>query len=317
MDVNVISFPNLNLHMTINRVAFTIFDKPVYWYGIIIAVGFVLGVLYAFWRARKEGLPSDTVFDLVLWGLPTCIICARIFYVIGDPSVLAGGFWKIIAIWEGGIAIYGAIIGAVIVGVTYCKVKKLNMGTVFDVCAPGLMIGQIIGRWGNFVNAEVYGSPTNSLFAMSINGGVGVQPLFLYESVWMLIGLIGLLLYQNHKRRSGEIFTLYVIWYGIGRAVLESFRQDEYILKLFGMPISQMTAVLTVAAAVCMLIYLYMKKKPVESRAAVDAAVTPSEADAVPDSGTDAVADNSTEETKNTESEPDVSDGGGQSGTPE
>ncbi|HIV02857.1 MAG TPA: prolipoprotein diacylglyceryl transferase, partial [Candidatus Aphodoplasma excrementigallinarum] len=129
MDVNVISFPNLNLHLTVNRVAFTLFGKPVYWYGIIIAVGFVLGVLYAFWRARKEGLPSDTVFDLVLWGLPTCIICARIFYVIGDPSVLAGGFWKIIAVWEGGIAIYGAMIGAVIVGVTYCKVKKLNMGT--------------------------------------------------------------------------------------------------------------------------------------------------------------------------------------------
>ena len=309
MDVNVISFPNLNLHMTINRVAFTIFDKPVYWYGIIIAVGFVLGVLYAFWRARKEGLPSDTVFDLVLWGLPTCIICARIFYVIGDPSVLAGGFWKIIAVWEGGIAIYGAIIGAVIVGVTYCKVKKLNMGTVFDVCAPGLMIGQIIGRWGNFVNAEVYGSPTDSLFAMSINGGVSVQPLFLYESVWMLIGLIGLLIYQNHKRRSGEI------WYGIGRAVLESFRQDEYILKLFGMPISQVTAVLTVAAAVCVLIYLYMRKKPVESRVAVEAAAPTAEA--VPDGGTDAVSDNSAEEPEDTESEPEESNDGGQDGTPE
>ena len=304
MDVNVISFPNLNLHMTINRVAFTIFDKPVYWYGIIIAVGFVLGVLYAFWRARKEGLPSDTVFDLVLWGLPTCIICARIFYVIGDPSVLAGGFWKIIAVWEGGIAIYGAIIGAVIVGVTYCKVKKLNMGTVFDVCAPGLMIGQIIGRWGNFVNAEVYGSPTDSLFAMSINGGVSVQPLFLYESVWMLIGLIGFL-----------IFALYVIWYGIGRAVLESFRQDEYILKLFGMPISQVTAVLTVAAAVCVLIYLYMRKKPVESRVAVEAAAPTAEA--VPDGGTDAVSDNSAEEPGDTESEPEESNDGGQDGTPE
>lgn len=262
MDVNMIAFPNLNLFLTVNRVAFTIFGKPVYWYGIIIAVGFVLGVLYAFLRAKKEGLPPDTVLDLVLWGLPTCIICARIFYVLGDPSVLAGGFWKIIAVWEGGIAIYGAIIGAVIVGVTYCKAKKLDMGTVFDVCAPGLMIGQIIGRWGNFVNAEVYGSPTDSLFAMSINGGVGVQPLFLYESVWMLAGLLGLLFYQKYKKRSGEIFALYVVWYGLGRAVMESLRQEEYVLKLFGMPMSQITAIVTILAAVCVLIYLYMKKKP-------------------------------------------------------
>ncbi|HIV03101.1 MAG TPA: prolipoprotein diacylglyceryl transferase [Candidatus Aphodoplasma excrementigallinarum] len=167
------------------------------------------------------------------------------------------------------------------------------------------------------MNAEVYGSPTDSLFAMSINGGVSVQPLFLYESVWMLAGLIGLLIYQNHKRRSGEIFTLYVIWYGIGRAVLESFRQDEYILKLFGMPISQVTAVLTVVAAVCVLIYLYMRKKPVGSRAAAESAALAAEAEPVPDGGADAVADNSAEEPEDTGNEPDESNGGGQGGTPE
>ena len=263
MDVNLIAFPKLNLSFLVNRVAFTIGGKPVYWYGIIIAVGFVLGVLYGVFRAKKERLPADTILDLVLWGLPVSIICARIFYVLGDPSVLAEGFWKIIAIWEGGIAIYGAIIGAVIVGVTYCKVKKLDIGMVFDVCAPGLMIGQIIGRWGNFVNAEVFGSPTDALFGMSINGGASVQPLFLYESVWMLLGLVGLLFYQNHKRRNGEIFTLYIIWYGLGRMVMESLRQEEYVLKLFGMPLSQITAVLTALAAVGVLLYLYWKKKPV------------------------------------------------------
>lgn len=273
MDVNLIEFPKLNLSFLVNRVAFTIGGKPVYWYGIIIAAGFVLGVLYAVMRAKRERLPVDTILDLVLWGLPVSIVCARIFYVLGDPSVLAGGFWKIIAIWEGGIAIYGAIIGAVIVGVTYCIRKKLDMGKVFDVCAPGLMIGQIIGRWGNFVNAEVFGGPTDALFGMSINGGASVQPLFLYESVWMLLGLIGLLLYQNHKRRNGEIFTLYIIWYGLGRMVMESLRQEEYVLKLFGMPLSQITAVLTVLAAVGVLLYLYLKKKPAskeEARAEQD-----------------------------------------------
>lgn len=262
MNVNIIAFPNLNIFLTVNRVAFTVLGKPVYWYGIIIAIGFVLGVLYAFFRSKREGLPSDTALDLVLWGLPVCLICARIFYVIGDTSVLDGGFWNIFAIWEGGIAIYGAIIGAVIVGVTYCRVKRLDMGEVFDVCAPALMIGQIIGRWGNFVNAEVYGSETNSLFAMSINGAPGVQPLFLYESLWMAAGLAGLLAYQRHKRRSGEIFALYILWYGLGRVVMESFRREEYVLRLLGMPMSQLTAILSVAAAVGVLLYLYFCRKP-------------------------------------------------------
>lgn len=259
--INTISFPKLNISLTVNRVAFSVLGKDIYWYGLIIALGFVLGVAYALWRAKKEGLGTETIFDVVLWGLPTCIICARIFYVIGDPSVLSGGFWKIIAIWEGGIAIYGAIIGAVIVGVTYSRVKKIDMGLLFDVCAPAIMIGQIIGRWGNFVNAEVYGEATDSLFGMSINGGTCVLPLFLYESVWMLAGLVVLLLYQRHKRVNGEIFLLYLIWYGIGRTVLETFRQEEYVLKILGMPMSQITAVLAVIAAACVLIYLYARRR--------------------------------------------------------
>lgn len=262
--INTIAFPKLNISLTINRVAFSVFGKDIYWYGLIIALGFVLGTAYALWRAKKEGLGTEPIFDVILWGLLTCIICARIFYVIGDPSVLKGGFWKIIAVWEGGIGILGAIIGAVIVGLVYSRVKKIDTGLLFDVCAPALMIGQIVGRWGNFVNAEVYGGVTDSFLGMSINGHECVQPLFLYESVWMLAGLFAILIYQKYKRVNGEIFLLYIIWYGVGRASLETLRREEYILKIFGMPMSQITAITAAAAALAVLVYLYIKhaRKP-------------------------------------------------------
>ncbi|MBE7026137.1 MAG: prolipoprotein diacylglyceryl transferase [Ruminococcaceae bacterium] len=262
--INNISFPRLGLEFTINRVAFSIFGKPIYWYGIIIALGFALGVFYAIWRAKKEGIGADAILDVVLWGVPTCIICARIFYVIGDPDILDGGFWKIIAVWEGGIAIFGALIGAVIVGLTYSRIKKIDTGLLFDVAAPAIMIGQIVGRFGNFVNAEVYGGVTDSLFGMSINGTACVAPLFLYESSWMLLGLVLVLIYQKYKKVNGEIFLLYAMLYSAGRIFLETLRQDEYVLKIFGLPMSQITAV---AAFVCALaIYMYIrfvkKKKP-------------------------------------------------------
>lgn len=264
--INNISFPKLGLEFTINRVAFSLFGKPIYWYGIIIALGFALGVCYAVWRAKKEGLGADPILDVVLWGVPTCIICARIFYVIGDTSVLRGGFWKIIAVWEGGIAIFGALIGAVIVGVTYSRIKKIDTGLLFDVAAPAIMIGQIIGRFGNFVNAEVYGGVTDSLFGMSINAGACVAPLFLYESSWMLLGFVLILLYQRYKKVNGEIFLLYAMWYSTGRIFLETLRQDEYVLKIFGLPMSQMTAAIAFICALAFYVYIrFIKKKKTEN----------------------------------------------------
>ncbi len=259
MSTNIISFPKLNISFEINRIAFSIFGKPIYWYGIIIAIGFALGVWLALVRAKKAGIDYDAILDIVLWGLPTCIVCARLFYVIGDPSVLEGAWWKVFAVWEGGIAIFGAIIGAIIVGFVYSKAKKIDTGLLFDVCAPAIMLGQIIGRWGNFVNAEVYGGVTESLFGMSINGRACVQPLFLYESIWMMIGLIMLLIYQKHKHINGEIFLIYIMWYGVGRSVLETFRQEEYILQIWGMPMSQNVAI--IAFLVALVLYIYLRKK--------------------------------------------------------
>lgn len=258
--VNTIAFPKLNIELMINRVAFTLFGKDIYWYGIIIATGFLLGVCFAVYRAKKQGINPDAILDVVLWGLPVCIICARLFYVLGDPGVLDGGFWRIIAIWEGGIAIYGAIIGAVIVGVTYSLIKKINMGLLFDVCAPCIMIGQIIGRWGNFVNAEVYGRVTDSLFGMSINGGAGVEPLFLYESVWMTCGLILILLCEKRKKVDGEIFLSYILWYGVGRFFLETLRPEQYVLRIGALALSQLTAMLAVIASLAILMFLYFRR---------------------------------------------------------
>ncbi len=263
--INNISFPRLGLDFTINRVAFSLFGKPIYWYGIIIALGFALGVCYAVWRAKKEGLGADPILDVVLWGVPTCIICARIFYVIGDPDILWGGFWKIIAVWEGGIAIFGALIGAVIVGLTYSYIKKIDTGLLFDIAAPSIMIGQIIGRFGNFVNAEVYGGVTDSLFGMSINGRACVEPLFLYESSWMLLGLVLILFYQRYKKVNGEIFLVYAMWYSVGRIFLETLRDDEFVLKIFGMPMSQMAATLALVCALAIYVYIRFVRKKKDS----------------------------------------------------
>ncbi len=260
---NTIAFPMLGLSMEVNRVAFTLFEKNVFWYGIIIALGFTLGVLYALYRAEKVGLTKDNVFDLALIGLPLSVVCARLFYVLGDPSVLEEGIWKIFAIWEGGIAIYGALIGCALTGIIYSSVKKIHLGRLCDLAAPSLMIGQIIGRWGNFVNCEVFGRTTQVPWGMQINGGEAVHPLFLYESLWMLLGLVLLLFYQDKKRRYGEVFCLYLIWYSVARAFLETLRDPEYILRVFNLPLSMITAFVLLAAAITVLGLLYAKGKRV------------------------------------------------------
>lgn len=257
--INQISFPRLNLSYTINRVAFNLFGKDIYWYAIIIAIGFVIAVLYALRCRKGTGITSDNILDLILWGLPVSIIFARAFYVLGDESVRSGGFLRIIAIWEGGIAIYGAIIGMILTGIVYSKAKKINMGVLFDLCAPAIMIGQIVGRWGNFVNAEVYGGVTESVFGMSINGSETVSPLFLYESVWMLIGFLVLNTYRKHKRADGEIFLLYILWYSIGRMIMEPLRDSVYVLRVGLVPISFAAAVIIALSAAAGLVYLYYK----------------------------------------------------------
>ena len=256
-----IEFPKMGIQFALNRVAFTLLGKDIYWYGIIIAIGLILGLVYAVCAAKKNNVSQDIIYDLVLWGLPAAIVFARLYYVAFDPASIEGQLWKIVAVWEGGLAIYGAIIGASIAGVIYCRVKRLNLGLIFDICAPGLMIGQIIGRLGNFVNGEVYGVLTDLPWGMSVGRSNPVHPLFAYEMLWMTIGLIALLLYVSHKRRTGEIFWLYVLWYGLGRVWLEGLRDNNYIMRLGIIPISQLIAAAAIIVAVCALLYLYKKHK--------------------------------------------------------
>ncbi|MDD6214735.1 MAG: prolipoprotein diacylglyceryl transferase [Firmicutes bacterium] len=242
---HIIDFPGLGLEFNINRVAFTVFGKDIYWYALCIMTGFLAGLIFVSATCRKRGVDPDNVFDICFWGLIFGLICARIYYCIFDWKSI-GSFVNIFKIWEGGIAIYGALIGAVGTAYVYCRIKKLNMMNVFDVLVPGLFIGQIIGRWGNFFNAEVYGRETSCFLRMTIDGAQGVHPLFLYEGIWNFVGLIVLLFFRGKKKHDGQIFGFYLFWYSLGRLFLEGMRQSEYILYLIPnvLGISQVVAFL-------------------------------------------------------------------------
>lgn len=250
--MNNISFPKLGLNFDISPVAFSLFGKDVYWYALIILTGFFLGILLVYCDAPKRGLSRDNVIDIALLGIVSGIICARIYYVIFSWDEFRDDIMGIFRIWEGGIAIYGAIIGAVISTAIYCKVKKLNILNAFDVCCVGLLLGQAIGRWGNFVNCEVYGGVTDSIFGMSINGGAPVAPLFLYESALNFLGVILLLLFRNHKTHHGQVFMRYLFWYSLCRLILEGMRDTRYILYLIPgvLGISQFVSVLLIIISI-------------------------------------------------------------------
>lgn len=245
---NVISFPGLGLGpWEINRVAFTIFGKDIFWYGVIIALGFLLGMLLALYVAKKVSLSSDNIYDVVLYCTPSAVVCARLYYVLFNLEEY-DTFMEAIAIWNGGIAIYGAIIGAVLTAVLYARIKRINTGDLLDAGLMGVIVGQIVGRWGNFVNAEAYGGVTDSVFGMMIEGVGCVHPTFLYESVWNLAALIILLFVVNKRRFSGQVAYSYAILYGVGRFMIEGLRMDSLYLGDFR--VSQLVAVLSVIMGV-------------------------------------------------------------------
>ena len=258
--VNEIEFPGLSIGpFEMSRVAFEIGPFTVYWYAVILIIAIVAGFVFALHEAKRMNIESDVIYDIVLWGLPSAVIGARLFYVIFSFDEMKGSILNIFKIWDGGLSIFGGLIGAVIAAILYCRHKKIKAALIFDICAIPLMIGQAIGRWGNFVNAEVYGKTTSVLWRMSING-MEVHPLFLYESLLMLLGIALLIFYKSKKRFDGEIFLLYIAWYGIIRGFLEGMRQDQFILRMFGLPISQILAFLCAAVAIGLLIYCYINQ---------------------------------------------------------
>lgn len=260
--MNVISFPKLGIVLNIKPAAFHIGPKPIYWYAIIILAGFLLGMLFVMRDSKKYGVNSENVMDIALFGLVFGIIGARIYYVLFALEEFTS-IADVFKIWNGGLAIYGGIIAAFISTAVYCKVKGLNLLNVFDVCCPGLFIGQAIGRWGNFVNAEVFGGETDLPWGMSINGANPVHPLFLYESLWNIIGLILLCIFRKKKTADGQVICFYVGWYSLGRLFLEGMRNPAYIL--YAIPgilgISQIVAALGVIAAIVFFIVFTRSSK--------------------------------------------------------
>lgn len=256
-----ISFPGLfgDWECNIDPIAIHI-GHGVYWYGIILAVAMLAGLLLCMKQAKRFGLSEDNVLDMVLWAVPSCIIGARIYYVLFYLDLYRtsdGGLdWgEIVAVWDGGLAIYGAVIMGVIVAFCYTRVKKLKFWAMTDLCVMGLLLGQCIGRWGNFVNGEAHGGPTILPWGMTIDGGSMVHPTFFYESLWNLIGFILLHFYSKKRKFKGEMALLYVAWYGAGRAWIEGLRTDS--LYIGPVRVSQLLAVISCLAAIAVLVCQY------------------------------------------------------------
>ncbi len=228
--------------LRINPIAFELGPITVHWYGIILGLGALMGLVLAIREGKRFGISSDFFMDLLLLGVPSAIIAARAYFVLFKWDYYRQHPGEILAIWNGGIAIYGALIGAIICGIFYTRRKGFNFWRIVDICAPSLLIGQIIGRWGNFVNQEAYGGPVTRRFLsgelhlpdwivdqMYVEStGQFHHPTFLYESVWNIIGI--LLIFVLRRRpwiRAGEMFFTYLIWYSIGRFFIEGLRTDS------------------------------------------------------------------------------------------
>lgn len=278
-------FPHLGIKLEhLSRAAFTIAGQDIYWYGIVIGTGVVLGVLLAMYEARRTGQNPDMYVDFAIYAMIFSIIGARLYYVAFSWDFYSQHPEKIFALREGGLAIYGAIIAGILTAIVYCKVKKQNFWLVADTVAPSLILGQMLGRWGNFFNREAFGGYTDGLFAMryqlsqvrasdltqeilenmvTVNGTkyIQVHPTFLYESLWSLGVLILLLVMLRRKKFDGQIFSIYLFGYALGRVWIEGLRTDQLLIG--GIPVSQaLSAVLIVAAVI---LFVYCRKKTREA----------------------------------------------------
>ena len=281
--INTVSFPGLGLEFTLNRVAFTIpvLDLPVYWYGVIITCGLILAVYLCSRWGKRFGITEDNIIDMMLFAVPAALVAIRVYYVVFNLDMYrqAGGslnWGRVLNYGDGGLAIYGAIISSAIVLLIFCRKKKLSFLAYADLGVHGLFIGQLIGRWGNFMNVEAYGSATALPWRMCgpsiaagmlqngyvdqagyeaiLSGALGVHPTFFYESAWNLVGLIVVYWVGKRRRFDGECFLFYFFWYGLGRAWIEGLRTDSLYLfgwELFGVPIrvSQLLAAVTCVLA--------------------------------------------------------------------
>ena len=275
--MNTISFPGLGIEpFQVNRVAFTIFGRQVMWYGVLITIGMILAVLCAIRLAtKKEGISLDDITDFAFIVILCGVLGARLYYVIfywnqGNYLVTSGNFFynlwhtfvNCIAIWEGGLAIYGGVLAGMLTGYLFARKRKIPFLKIFDILVPCVLIGQVIGRWGNFFNVEAYGSETTLPWRMGVDLMTGnakfVHPTFFYESLWNFILLVVVLtLLYPKKKFDGEIFCSYMIWYGFGRMLIEGLRSDS--LMLGSLRVSQGVGFLCFVIGIIVLIALLRK----------------------------------------------------------
>ena len=269
-----VSFPGLGINdLPVNRVAFSIGSFNVYWYGILIAIGLLLAVLYAYFNAHHYDVDRNKLIDCVIVGIVTSIIGARAYSVLFKWDFFSAHPGEIIDIRDGGIAIYGAIIGALVGGLIMAKIRHLKFLPVLDITMTSFLIGQAIGRWGNFFNQEAFGTPTDNVFRMvsENTGGVGVHPCFLYESVWCALGFLFLFIFnRKFQKYHGQVFYLYLVWYGLERTIVEGLRTDSLYLpfQVFGYDIrvSQVLSAVLVIVGVILLIVNRKKNDGMKGR---------------------------------------------------
>lgn len=307
--INEVFFPGLGLEFMLNRVAATLFGKDIYWYAVIIVTGFLLAWLYCSRKGPKLGISSDDLVDMLIFAVPLSLVGARLYYIIFylDLYKNADGsldFGAMVRIWDGGLAIYGAVIVGLIVLLCICRFKKISFFAFADLGAFGLLIGQCVGRWGNFMNVEAYGGVTTlpwrmcspkiaaELFGQGlvdaagyqqvIDGTLGVHPTFFYESIWNFVGFF-LLVFLSRKLRKfdGQLFFTYLAWYGIGRGIIEGLRTDSLYFMNTPIRVSQVLGFGSALVGIVLLMFFYLRKKGPEdlwvNRKAAMAAPVPSQ----------------------------------------
>ena len=279
MDVKDIAFPHLNIYLTNVPRSFSVFGFEIMLYGVIIAAGILLGLCVAAADQKRHGLDPNTIWDVAIYGIPAGIIGARIYYVIFYWESYRDNPLSMFNLRAGGLAIYGGVLGAILTVLIYTRIKKLSFFATFDSISLGFLVGQIIGRWGNFFNREVFGGYTDNIFAMRLpidavrardispalretiaegTNYIQVHPTFLYEGLWNLAVLTALWFYSPKKKFNGQIFCLYIALYGVGRFWIEYIRTDRLYIGNTNIPVSMVVSVAMILVA---LIIAFIQKK--------------------------------------------------------
>lgn len=285
LEPNEIQFPELGWKFSIDPTAFTVFGFQIQWYGIIITLGLILALIYVLPRMKRFGLDSDRAIDVIIGGVLGGIVGARVYYVLMKWDEYKWDWKAIINTRNGGLAIYGGIIGAFIVGYIIARIRKVRALPMLDITALGLLIGQGIGRWGNFVNQEAFGTNTDSFLGMTggtiqrtISGSMQmggdmyekglnmlwekpVHPCFLYESAWCLLGFVILSFWSKRRKYDGQIFLMYLTWYGAERAFVEGLRTDSLYIGNSNLRVSQVLSAIVCIAAIILQIVFFLKRR--------------------------------------------------------